>query len=116
MTAEAPWMRAAVRRVVDALVRGDYEELERMSGGVRLSAEEMAGAVRAYGRTLVALPDEGFDNLDVVELEDARPRAWSVHVDLWTAEEGRSDLTLELTLRERGGDDYEVEIDDIHVL
>jgi hypothetical protein len=37
-------------------------------------------------------------------------------VDLWTVEEGRSDLTLELRLTETGGEPYDIEIHDPHVL
>jgi len=57
-----------------------------------------------------------FENLDVIEVEGARPRQWSVNVDLWTVEEGRSDLTLEITLRENEKEIYDVEIEGIHVL
>ena len=112
---ETPGMREAVRRVVAALVRGDYGALESLSGGVRLTAAEMARAVREYGRTLVMPPEEAF-GLDVIEIEGARPREWRVSVDLWTVEEGQSDLTLELTLRESDKEIYDVEIDNIHVL
>jgi hypothetical protein len=34
---------------------------------------------------------------------------------LWTKEEGRSDLTLELTVT-MGANDTQIELDDIHVL
>jgi len=36
-------------------------------------------------------------------------------MSLWTAEEGRSDLSLELTITE-SGNGYLIEVDDIHVL
>jgi hypothetical protein len=36
-------------------------------------------------------------------------------MSLWTVEEGRSDLSLELTVAE-SGDGYLIEVDDIHVL
>jgi hypothetical protein len=39
-----------------------------------------------------------------------------VAAPLWTAEEGRSDLTLELRLIEFAPEAYEVEIEDLHVL
>jgi hypothetical protein len=52
----------------------------------------------------------------VVEIDNAVPEAWSVYLDLWTAEEGRSDLTLELTLRDSPAGIYSVELDDLHVL
>ena len=113
---ENPKMKAAVRQVISMLVRGDYEALERLTNGVRLTAAEMAEGVRDYGGSLILPPDDAFDNLDVVKVEGAQPREWSVNVDLWTAEEGRSDLTLELTLRESGKEIFDVEIDNIHVL
>ncbi len=64
------------------------------------------------------MPSEAsLQKLDVVEVKGAVPRRWGVRVDLWTAEEGRSDLTLELTLVEGdGGGEPAVEIDDLHVL
>ena len=61
-------------------------------------------------------PGLGFDNLDVMEFEDATPQTWSVLVDLWTVEEGRSDLTLEVLLTDTGGELYDIEIYDLHVL
>ena len=116
MMSEDPKLKSTVRRVVSLLERGDYEALERLTNGVRLTAAEMAEGVREYGGNLILPPDDVFDNLDVIEVEGARPREWSVNVDLWTAEEGRSDLTLEMTLRESGKEIYGVEIDSIHVL
>jgi len=61
-------------------------------------------------------PESWFQNIDVIEIEGRAPRQWSVRFDLWTAEEGRSDLTLELTLTENNKELYGVEIDNIHVL
>lgn len=113
---ENPKMKAAVRQVVSMLVQGDYETLERLTSGVRLTAAEMAEGVHEYGGSLILPPNDAFENLDVVEVEGSQPREWSVNVALWTAEEGRSDLTLELTLRESGKEIYDVEVDGIHVL
>ena len=105
-----------MRRVVSMLVQGEYEALERLTNGVRLTAGEMAAAVRNYGGKVTMPPEDAFKVLDVVEVEGARPREWSVNVALWTAEEGRSDLTLELTLRDNEKEIYDVEVDGIHVL
>ena len=109
-------LKATVRRVVSMLAQGDYDALERLTHGTRLTAAEMAESVREYGGRLVLPPDDVFDNLDVVEVKGVQPGELSVNVSLWTAEEGRSDLTLELTLRESGKEIYDVEIDNIHVL
>jgi hypothetical protein len=67
-----------------------------------------------YGRQLVLPPDEAFGVMDVVEVRNAKPRRWSVTMPLWTREEGRSDLSLELTLI-AGAQAFAIELDDIHV-
>jgi len=112
----APKLKATVRRVVSLLVQDDYEALERLTNGVRLTAAGMAEGVRKYGGNLILPPDDVFDNLDVIAVDGTQPKEWSVNVDLWTAKQGRSDLTLELTLRESGKEIHDVEIDNIHVL
>ncbi|MCQ0021365.1 hypothetical protein [Actinomadura madurae] len=47
----------AVRVVVALLVRGDYEELETLTEGRRLSASDMAAALA--GHDLLSPPEEG---------------------------------------------------------
>lgn len=101
--------------IVEMLVERHYTELERLSGGVRLSAQAIELAVSQYGRTLCRVPAERWPDLDVVEVTGAVPARFSVRVDLWTSEEGRSDLSLELTLID-DGETLAVEIDDLHVL
>ena len=45
---------------------------------------------------------------------DADPPAWSVVMTLWTEEEGRSDLSIVLTVTQLE-DGFDVTLDDIHV-
>ncbi|MCU0522996.1 MAG: hypothetical protein MUF84_20210 [Anaerolineae bacterium] len=105
-----------VTRVGELLVRGEYATLQALTGSRRLTADEMRAAVVDYGRTLTLPPGGRFTPRSVVDIEESRPERWSVYVDLWTAEEGRSDLTLELTVSDSTGEFYEVAIDDLHVL
>jgi hypothetical protein len=110
-----PWpFEPDVRELVEMLVLADYLGVERRSGGVRLSAESLARAVSEYGRRLVLPPSEAAAPLDVVPHRAGG--GWSVIVPLWTAEEGRSDLSLELTILVRGSSSYRIEVDDLHVL
>jgi hypothetical protein len=104
-----------VQRVLNFLVRGDYWAVDRITDGQRLSASDIEHAIAEYGRRLVHPPLDGLLR-SVVEIEGSSPTRWSVYVDLWTAEEGRSDLTMELTLSDSSGEMYDVEIDNIHVL
>lgn len=106
-------LRDKVARVVDLLVARDYLEIERITGGRRLTAAMIQEAIETYGRTL-APPDEEV-RLDVIEVEGATDRTWSVRAELFTLEEGRSDLTLECTVVERDGE-ISVELDNLHVL
>ena len=98
------------------LVDRDYVGLERLTNATRLTAEEIAKGVQDYGATLVMPPPDAFNNLDVIEVENAHPSEWSVRMHLWAAGEGKSDLSLELTLKKAEEGDYNVEVDDIHLL
>jgi len=109
-------IRGTVRRLVEMLVAEDYDGIEEATQGRRLTAEQLSQAVEEYGRELQMPPEVVFDNLDVYEIEGAIPQAAWVIVDLWTVEEGRSDLTLEIRLTDTGGELYDMEIDNLHVL
>ena len=98
------------------LIAGDYEAIDHFTKGVRLSAVLLRKAIDDYGRTLVMPPDDALNHINVIDVQRSNPKAWSVRVDLWTAEEGRSDLTLECTFIENGGDLLTAEIDNLHVL
>jgi hypothetical protein len=113
---EQQTIKTTVRQIVGLLVKGDYKAVEHLSNGCRLKAEEIAESISDYGETLTMPPDEEFNSLDVVQHTDKYQKGWSVYVDLWTVESGKSDLTLELTLKENEKQTYHVEIDNIHVL
>lgn len=106
---------ALIKQVIAWMVAGAFDAVERRANGVRLSAAELGAAVNDYGRTLTMPPDTAFADLDAIAVSSAPCPTWSIRVDLWTKEEGRSDLTMECTVIE-GGDDLELEIDDLHVL
>lgn len=52
---------------------------------------------------------------DIVEVRGAVPPTWSVVVPVYTREEGRSDLSVELTIVELNGERYGVALDNIRV-
>lgn len=104
----------AIRSLVRDLAEGHFVEIEADGRGGRLTADELATAVREYGRTLQPLPPD-VDGLIDVYPHVADVETCSLDVDLWTAEEGRSDLTLQLVAK-KIGDGYHLEISDLHVL
>ena len=109
-------MRDTVHHLIEMLVAGDYGGLEEASRGRRLTAGQLRQAIEEYGRELRMPPEAVFDDLDMNEIEGPIPRSWWTSVDLWTVEEGRSDLTLEIRLTETGGNHYDIEIENLHVL
>jgi hypothetical protein len=106
----------AVRHIVELLVNGKYEELEVLSGGNRLKAKDFHEALIDYGATLEMPPDSEYEKIDAIKIENSTPQRWSVRFALWTREEGRSDLSLEMTIIQNGDGSVSYEIDDLHVL
>jgi hypothetical protein len=108
---------ALMKQMITWFVNGDFADVEVRSRGVRLSAELMRQAIEEYGRTLIMPPNEAFSSVDVIQVANADRLTWSVSFDLWTKEEGRSDLSVECTIVDReDGAMLDLEIDNIHVL
>jgi len=105
----------AARTVIDGLADGDYDAVVQICAKSRLTSDELREVIREYGRTLVHPPADAYQHLDAVQVNGTALPTWSVRAPLWTKEEGRSDLTLELTIS-LGPDEPIVELDDLHVL
>lgn len=109
-------IEAAVRVVVDLLVRGQYMTAEKVTRGRRLSASEMKTAIITYGRTLVSPTENWWSTVEITPIDAGEQPAFLVVAPLWTREEGRSDLSLELRLVETPARIYETEVLDIRVM
>lgn len=107
-------LKQLIRSVLEQLVHRRYTELEHLTGGKRLTANEIRSAVSEYGRTLRMPPH--LNDIDTVPIASVPGGSWSIYVPLYTEEEGRSDLTLLLRInRDRDGS-WQTIIDDIRVL
>jgi hypothetical protein len=107
-------MVTAVQIAVGLLVKGELETLMRIDRAHRMTAEDVQRRIKEFGATLVMPPDSFWSTLDIVTT-DAVPPAYHVSVRMWTAEEGKSDLTLELGLREVAGlHVYDTAVLDLH--
>ena len=105
-----------VSEVLALLVTADYDGLATLTDGERLTSDEIRSSVEDYGRTLMMPPGDLASHLEITRVLAAGPRKLAVALDLWTEEEGQSDLSLELTLTDNGDSGFRVEIDDLHVL
>lgn len=108
--------RPIVTEVVHRLVLGDYAGLYR-DGFISPNSDPAEGGVgywiEDYPATLVDLPPEAWLHCGWILMADGTH--WAILVDLWTAEEGRSDLTMEAKLWDDGST-VSVVIDDVHVM
>ena len=105
-----------VASLVALMSAGNFDDVLRRAPESRVTAEKLRKAVDEYGRTLVPLPAESYELIDYVAVLGSSPLQWSVVVPLFTREEGRSDLSLELSIFQHENGGYNVEVDDIHVL
>lgn len=85
--------RPMLCEVVRRLVEGDYR-LEKSVPGVEpvsaATAEQIRDYLADYRATLVELPDDTWQT----SVAQWMGTHWDILIDLWTAEEGRSDLVL----------------------
>ncbi len=100
--------RSTFVEIVEAFKENDYE-LTRGIEGVRAvsreRAESIQGNIEAYGAHLVSVPEESWRTSVPMWMLDY----WQVMVDLYTSEEGASDLVLHMRVYEGNfGFGYEV--------
>lgn len=108
-------VEVAVREVISLLAEQRYDELERFTRGSQLTAADIARAIQDYGKTVVPCPEPIENLVDIVEVTGSARPTWSVIVPVYTQEEGRSDLSVELTVVELSQSKFQVTLENIHV-
>jgi len=94
--------RPALTAVVDAFVRQDYALQDGVAGIAPVSADttdHIRSYIEDYGAILAPLPPQAWDTSACIWTG----HHWDVMVDLWTEEEGSSDLVLQLHVVEQDG-------------
>jgi len=107
-----PATRNALKALVHDLITGNFDAIEADGRCGQTTGPDLARVLRQYRKTFVDLPDEAFvqargsDNLDD-----------SLYIDLplWTIEEGRSDLQLQVVVKQATSNP-QVTITDLRVL
>ena len=105
--------RQQFREIVDAFVAGDFGLVRGVKGVSPVSAEtafHIKSYIEDYGATLVALPDASWSTSVCIWYGDH----WKTLVDLWTQEEGRSDLVLHARVTEADLG-FNIEVDLVYV-
>ena len=107
-------LKNELERLISDLVAGHYSALELDGRAGSIPAQALHEMIGEYGRTLVSIPEEGWGLIEEYPI-GADSTEIGLDVPLWSAEEGRSDLTLLVTAT-RDGDDWKLQIDDLRVL
>jgi hypothetical protein len=107
---------SVIRAVIDFLAAEDYEGALEAAPTTRMSAQDLANSINEYGARLVPTPEYGLRQLDMTRVTTAEIPTWHVVAPIWTVEEGRSDLSLELWVRHLGRGLYSAELLNLHVL
>ncbi len=95
--------RKTISEIVEAFKDADFTLSRGISGIRPISKENAAGieeTIQDYGAQLVSLPEETW-NTSVCQWYGQH---WDVMVDLYTVDEGASDLVLQLRVYEEGTD------------
>jgi hypothetical protein len=95
--------RETIHKIVDAFSDGDYSLSTGISNVLPISqsaALELEESIAAYGARLTTLPEKTWDTSQCQWVGDF----WDVFIDLFTVEEGRSDLVLQLRVYEKDHD------------
>jgi hypothetical protein len=93
--------RPTLAAIVEAFREGDFELARGIPEVSPISPEDadaISENIEGYGATLTALPDDSW-RTSVCQWMDGY---WHVLVDLYTQEEGASDLALDVRVREHG--------------
>ncbi|MDA3873596.1 MAG: hypothetical protein PF795_06520 [Kiritimatiellae bacterium] len=109
-------IRNIVKEIVEAISIENYQKITEITKNKRITSRQVKSEIEEYGRTICVPNQDIFKNIDVVFVENSRPTQYSVRFDLYSLEEGLSDLTLEMSVYISESYDVTTEIDGIHVL
>ena len=107
-------IRSIVIDLLVLLADGDYDSIMERCGSSGMTGDELQTAIRDYGRKVIAPPAD-YAYINTYKRKAKAVPTWHVDADLWTEEEGRSDLTLSVTIAfEPSGPT--IRLDNLHVL
>ena len=99
--------------IVNDIANNNYSKIEMEQKNGRVNINDLKRSINEYGRTIIPLPNEAFKFMEIYHVESKN--MLHIVIDLWTKEEGRSDLTLSLNAYIKNNLLF-IEIDDCHVL
>ena len=90
-------VKKALEDVVGLLVRGEWQALADLTDD-GVTPDQLRERVLSYPATFVMPPPEAYDDVHVYEFGSGSPQVYAVEMDLWSEEEGRSDLQIQIEI------------------
>ena len=102
-----------LNRIITLLVNKEYEKLTNEIDCQGLSSNDILNIIEDFGETLIVPNLEQLEELNIIDIDE---NEWAIDFDLWTRESGKSDLTIQLTIKRNSDKSLDIKLDDIHVL
>ena len=102
-----------LNRIITLLVSKEYEEFTNEIDCQGLSSNDILAIIEDFGETLVVPKLEQLEELNIIDIDEYE---WAIDFDLWTQESGKSDLTIQLTIKRNSDKSLDIKLDDIHIL
>jgi hypothetical protein len=102
-----------LNKIITMLVNKEYEKFTDVIDCQGLSSNDISTIIEDFGETLIIPNIEDLEQVNIIDVEE---NEWAIDFDLWTKESGKSDLTIQLTVKKNLDNSLNVEFDDIHVL
>lgn len=102
-----------LNKIIVMLVNKDYETFKNAIDCQGLSSNDISTIIEDFGETLIIPNTKDLEQLNIIDVEK---NEWVVDFDLWTKESGKSDLTIQLTVKKNLDNSLSTELNDIHVL
>lgn len=102
-----------LNKIIAMLVNKEYEKFKDAIDCQGLSSDDISTIIEDFGETLIIPNPKDLEQLNIIDIDE---NEWAIDFDLWTKESGKSDLTIQLTIKKNLDNSLSVELDDIHVL
>lgn len=102
-----------LNKIITILVNKEYDKFTDAIDCQNLSPDDILNIIEDFGETLIVPNPKDLEQLNIIDVEE---NEWAIDFDLWTKESGKSDLTIQLTIKKNLDNSLSTELDDIHVL
>lgn len=104
-------------QLMQLLLDGKYEDVEKLSNGVRYPAIELKQVIESHYEVLAMPPKEEFSELSIIKIEtSSNCDVCVLVVDFLNERNERSDMSLECTFKKINDGNLVVQIDNLHVM